>query len=163
MILASPGETERLKSRLSEAERVLRASYSVILPRILAQHVDSRLGFQSPSWTRSERGHSFYVDLSKDLGQWWKELVRDEHPTGAQIARVERRHREDAVAELVGVVRRMPTSVRSIVEMRACGVSWRRLMADLPGRSYFSAREDWDRACATLLLRHEDLVRRIGR
>jgi hypothetical protein len=142
--------------------RALAASYLVIVPRILRGEVGSRLGMSSPAYTRAERGMQFYLDLARELQDWDRNILNYQDPIGRSIRKVEREHIEEAASELIQLVRRMPPPVRIVCEMRACGVSWRRICAELPDRAYFSMMEDNQRAVGTLHLNHGDIVRRVA-
>lgn len=157
--MASLGVAQRLRSEdTALVERALAHTYRVILPSILSQ--------SSPGWgpgpLSSERSWEFFVSLAAELGEWTERLIEDQYPTGASILRIERGHREEAAGELVTVVRRMTSPVRSVVEARSLGVSWKRLSAAFPDRAHFSMMDDYKIAIATLHRDYGDIVRRLS-
>lgn len=156
--LRSLAEARRLPDELTKrVEKALAVVYRAILPQILSR--------TSPGWgpgpLSTERNWEFFVQLGEELGEWALELARWQDPSGASIRRVERSHLEEAAGELVTVVRRMPTPVRTVVEARACHVSWRKISDEFPERAFFSMQEDWRRAVGTLGLDWEDVIRRL--
>jgi len=97
------------------------------------------------------------------VGEWWVRIKADcALSTTSDWKLVERRHREDAAAELLEVIRSFPTPVKLVVEMRASGLGWGAIGKELPGRAYFSILEDWRWALRRISQRHDDLVRRLN-
>ena len=149
---------ERTPSERALTERVLKATYTIILPSILRREVR---GFAACT-IATERSWDYYVQLAADLGVWTEELIHNQDPISKSLRRVERQHLEEAAVELCEFVRIMPPPVRVVVEARACGVAWKKMTEQLPGRAFFSIREDWYAALATILRDRKDLVRRIS-
>lgn len=157
--MVSLGVAQRLRREDVDAvERALQHTYRVILPSILSQ--------SSPGWgpgpLSSERSWEFFVSLAAELGEWTERLIEDQYPTGASILRIERGHREEAAGELVTVVRRMTSPVRRVVEAKSLGVSWKRLASVFPERAFFSMKDDYKVAIATLHVNYGDIVRRLS-
>jgi hypothetical protein len=119
------------------------------------------LDMKSPAYTRAERGMQFYLDLAHELKDWDRAILGYQDPIGRSVGRVVREHLEVAASELVHLVRCTPPPMRQVVEMRSCAVSWRRIAREMPDRAYFSMVEDYQRVSGTLLINHEDVLRRI--
>ncbi len=145
-------------------ERALKLLYSVVLPRLLRRHAETQLGYARPFYIREfGRSQRFFEQMAGEMGDWWWRLARaSEAASDDGGRRIEWRHLEDAALELLDVVRTFPAPVRRVIEMRSSGLSWRRIVADLPDRVWFSVRDDWDFALSTLWLNHASLVARIA-
>lgn len=138
-------------------ERALRISYGVVLPRIAKREI--RCGWGSGPLA-TDRSWEFYADIAKELDSSLADILaaRAVDDPGRRIIR---EYQEEAAGDLVTLVRRMPGSVRTVVEARALGISWREIARGLPDRVYFSIMDDWKSAVATVWQRAEDAVLRL--
>lgn len=161
MRVREPREPETPEQR---AGRALRIAYSRVLPEI-ARRPDWRpcLDFTRPAMSRlCERSTEFFQEIAIELGDWWRNLARDSAAGNASAGDLlARQMRDEAATALADVVRALPVPVRTVVQRRAAGQSWRRISSDLPGRAYFSLTDDWHKTCVLIASRNSDLVERL--
>lgn len=144
----------------------LRLTYSSLLPRIArGGDLDSgRLGFAAPSYNRAcVQNSAWFLDLAKDLGARWYELMEDCAKSEPGVRRIVREYQDEAALELAAYVAKLPGPVRTIVELKSAGLSWKKVMAHplTEGRAYFSVMDDWNAALERIWCDRGDLVRRL--
>lgn len=140
--------------------------YRVVLPRIAREgnRGTGPSGYARPSYARlCVRTHEFFREISGELGEWWLRTLWDCALTSVptEWRRIEREHMEEAALGIHEAIRRLPRSVRDVVEMRAVGLSWTEVSRRLPGRAYFSLTDDWASAVRMVRERCGDLVARM--
>lgn len=126
------------------------------------QHTAQGLGYKRPSYESNvSRSQLFMSQLSADLGEALERLIQsNEESSVSDWRKVERQHMDEAAVELLTVISAMPQPIREVVELRATGMSWKRICDSLPKRVYFSIIDDWKRALAILNERHDYLLNR---
>lgn len=155
-------ETEALQRTAT----TLRLIYSALLPRLARSNdLDSgRLGFAAPSYNRGcVQNSAWFIDLALDLGVRWQELLDDCVKSDPNVRRIVREYQNEAALELAAYVNKLPVPVRTIVELKSAGLSWKKVMAHplTEGRAYFSVMDDWNAALALIWRDRGDLVRRL--
>lgn len=161
-----------MKPRSPEAEDLLRtatalrAVYQSILPRISGRDDSGagRLGFSAPSYNRAcVRTHAYFVELGKELGEWWLTLQANSMKDDPSVRRIVREYQEEAALDLAGFVAKLPEPQRRVVELKSSGLSWKRVMEHplMKGRAYFSVMDDWKAAIQRTWTERGDLVRRL--
>lgn len=151
---------------LQRTATALRLVYSSLLPRIgRGGDLDSgRLGFAAPSYNRAcVQNSAWFLDLAKDLGERWYELMDNCMRTEPGVRRIVREYQDEAALDLAAYVSKLSTPVRSVIELKSAGLSWKRVLAHplMEGRAYFSVMDDWNAALALIWRDRGDLVRRL--
>lgn len=141
--------------------KALQLVYRVILPRM-------HRCLDGPRMARASYNAAFVLDLpvfrslAKELGEAWTELVRNAEYAATPLGvRLERRHMEDAAEEIVAVVDKLPKPQREVVIRKAAGMSWKRIVRDLPNRAFFSMEDDYSAALGRIWVEAGDAVRRL--
>lgn len=80
-----------------------------------------------------------------------------------QVRRIVREHLEEAAVELADYVQRLPAPLRTVVELKSSGLSWKQVMRNprMKDRVYWSVMDDWNTAIRLIWSNRGDLVRRL--
>lgn len=148
-------------SNPAKVERALVITFRVVLPS-MSRSASSGLGFSSPSYNRAFiRNSELFVELSRELGDWWVRLMKTSQLSDVPARRIDRQHMEDAALELMTFVEDLPEPERVPVVQRSAGVGWRTIYRRYPDRASFSIKEDYDRALRKIWLAREGAVLRL--